>query len=189
MAHAACPKWASASSSRYCTTPAARPPKASNWGWATMSLCLGIWGALVDAGGMAARAGWRLGFWGGVGGGGGEGGGGCGGAGRRLLPGGGDRPIARPSQRGLAGNSIRWGRAAHGAMALGTTDPRIKPRSIRKIKSIKTTGATCGEMSTPRHLHPHHENRAHGLGAVVVGIRSHGRYAPEHVLEVAGDGD
>src|SRR6218665_570773 len=165
MAHAACPKWASASSSRYCTTPAARPPKASNWGWATMSLCLGIWGSLVDAGGMAASAGWR------------------------LSHGGRDRPIARPSQRGLAGNSIRWGRAAHGAMALGTTDPRIKPRSIRKIKSIKTRGATCGEMSTPRHLHPLHENRAHGLGAVVVGIRSHGRYAPEHVLEVAGDGD
>src|SRR6218665_88783 len=69
------------------------------------------------------------------------------------------------------------------------TAPRIKPRSIRKIKSIKTRGATCGEMSTPRHLHPLHENRAHGLGAVVVGIRSHGRYAPEHVLEVAGDGD
>src|SRR6218665_1926116 len=117
------------------------------------------------------------------------GGWGFGGAGRRLWHRGRDRPIARPSQRGLAGNSIRWGRAARGATALRTTDPRIKPRSIRKIKSIKTRGATCGEMSTPRRLHPLHENRAPGLGAVVVGIRSHGRYAPEHVLEVAGDGD
>src|SRR6218665_1797387 len=118
-----------------------------------------------------------------------DGGWGFGGAGRRLLHRGRDRPIARPSQRGLAGNSIRWGRAAHGARARGTTHPRIKPRGIRKIKSIKTRGAKCGEMSTPRLLHPLHENRAHGLGAVVVGIRSHGRYAPEHVLEVAGDGD
>src|SRR6218665_3258098 len=99
-----------------------------------------------------------------------DGGWGFGGAGRRLLHRGRDRPIARPSQRGFAGNSTRGGLPAHGAMALGTTDPRIKPRSIRKIKSIKTRGATCGEMSTPRHLHPLHENRAHGLGAVVVGI-------------------
>src|SRR6218665_1500978 len=118
-----------------------------------------------------------------------DGGWGFGGAGRRVLHRGRDSPIARPSQCGLAGNSIRLGRAAQGGMALGTSDPSIKPRSIRMIKSIKTRGATCGEMSTPRHLHPLHENRAHGLGAVVVGIRSHGRYAPEHVLEVAGDGD
>src|SRR6218665_3178009 len=115
-----------------------------------------------------------------------DGGWGFGGAGRRVLHRGRNYP---PSYRGLAGNSLRWGRAPHCAMALGTTTPRTKPRSIRKIKSIKSTGATCGEMSTPRHLHQLHENRAHGLGAVVVGIRSHGRYAPEHVLEVAGDGD
>ena len=45
------------------------------------------------------------------------------------------------------------------------------------------------KASTACHLHPVNEQRAHGFGAVVVGIGSHGFNAFEHVAQVAGDGD